>query len=52
MASDWSREQGRARRVYRLTDRGRDALRRERRDWRRFVAAADRILGSAVAADG
>ena len=49
VASTWSRGPGRPRRVYHLTALGRDVLRRERRDWRRFVAAAERILGPELA---
>jgi DNA-binding PadR family transcriptional regulator len=51
VASTWSREHGRPRRVYHLTARGQHALHAERRDWRRFVAAAERILDPGLAAD-
>jgi DNA-binding PadR family transcriptional regulator len=50
--STWSHEKGRPRRVYHLTGRGQELLRQERRDWRRFIVAAERILNSELAADG
>jgi PadR family transcriptional regulator, regulatory protein PadR len=52
VASSWSTEQGRPRRVYRLTARGQEALRQERRHWQRFAVAAQRILDPGLAADG
>jgi PadR family transcriptional regulator, regulatory protein PadR len=44
--SAWSSEEGRRRRVYRLTPAGRRAVQRSRREWRAFSTAVDRILGA------
>ena len=46
--SAWSAEDGRRRRVYRLTPSGRRAVRDSRKEWRAFSAAVDRVLGSAA----
>src|SRR5215207_10105313 len=43
--SSWSVDAARRRRVYTLTRKGRDALAREQRDWRRFRGAVDLVLG-------
>lgn len=45
LASSWSIENGRRRRVYRLTRAGRGALRARRRDWSQFAAAVEAVLG-------
>jgi len=47
LASEWVREDGRRRRVYRLTARGRAALTASRRDWRGFAQAVEAVLGAA-----
>jgi len=47
LASSWSAESGRRRRVYRLTRRGAAALRRERGEWTAF-ADAMRAVGGAT----
>jgi PadR family transcriptional regulator PadR len=41
--SKWTTANGRRRRVYALTDKGRKALARERREWRQFVDAVGSI---------
>jgi transcriptional regulator len=43
--SSWSVEDGRRRRVYRLTPAGRRETQRAEREWRAFSAAVDRVLG-------
>ena len=43
--SSWSQASGRPRRIYAITGRGRARLDRERRDWRRFVSAAEAVFG-------
>jgi transcriptional regulator len=45
LASDWSEDSGRRRRTYRLTDKGRTALVRERSAWVEFSAAVGSVLG-------
>jgi PadR family transcriptional regulator PadR len=45
VASAWSEEDGRRRRVYRLTAAGRREVTRSRAEWRRFSSAVDRVLG-------
>ena len=47
LGSSWSADGGRRRRVYRLTRRGRAALKRERKAWNAFARAVDVVLGSA-----
>jgi PadR family transcriptional regulator PadR len=47
LASDWEVSDGRRRRVYRLTAAGSKALAAEARDWRRFSAGMNAILGGA-----
>jgi transcriptional regulator len=44
LASDWSKDTGRRRRVYRLTDRGTRELSERRVRWRRFAATVDSVL--------
>ncbi len=44
LASSWSRDEGRRRRVYRLTARGRRALERARRDWSGFAQAVEAVV--------
>ena len=44
LASDWSRDSGRRRRVYRLTDLGTRELGERRVRWRRFTATIDSVL--------
>jgi transcriptional regulator len=43
--SDWSSGDGRRRRVYRLTPKGRRAASESREEWRVFSAVVDRVLG-------
>lgn len=45
LASDWSDEQGRKRRVYELTDTGVAALAAERNEWRLFASGIQSVLG-------
>ena len=45
VASRWSNDTPRPRRVYRLTGRGRRELERAERDWRRFAHAIDAVVG-------
>src|SRR5919204_6165995 len=45
LASAWSTEAPRRRRVYRLTDRGRAALVESERDWRRFSQGVAGVVG-------
>jgi PadR family transcriptional regulator, regulatory protein PadR len=45
VASSWSSEAGRRRRIYRLTAAGRRAVKRSRQEWRAFSTAVDRVLG-------
>ena len=45
LASEWSSDSGRKRRVYRLTRRGRSALTGRRRDWQLFAGAVEAVLG-------
>lgn len=44
VASRWTRAEGRRRRVYRLTRRGRAELERERKDWKSFANAVESVL--------
>lgn len=44
LASRWSGEGGRRRRVYRLTRRGRTACEVRAEEWRRFARAVDGVL--------
>ena len=45
LASDWDHSAGRRRRVYRLTARGRARLAAGRREWSRFSAGMNAVLG-------
>jgi len=45
LASDWSVVQGRRRRTYRLTTKGRRALGEQRRSWEAFSTAVADVLG-------
>lgn len=45
LSSDWSVVQGRRRRTYELTKRGRGALGDEKRSWEEFAAAVGRVIG-------
>ncbi len=45
--SDWSVVQGRRRRTYRLTDRGRGALGEQRHAWEEFSQAVGRVVKGA-----
>lgn len=51
LASTWTTASGRRRRVYTLTDKGRKALERERREWRRFAAAMGAVVSSSGEAE-
>jgi PadR family transcriptional regulator PadR len=42
--STWTRAEGRRRRVYRLTRRGRAELDRERKEWKSFANAVESVL--------
>lgn len=44
LGSTWTAASGRRRRVYALTDKGRQALARERRAWREFTDAMGSIV--------
>jgi PadR family transcriptional regulator, regulatory protein PadR len=44
LRSRWSRVEGRRRRVYELTGRGRKALAGQRRDWERFKSSVTAVL--------
>lgn len=44
LASDWSVVQGRRRRTYRLTDRGRGALGEQSEAWDQFSGAVGRVV--------
>jgi PadR family transcriptional regulator len=45
LASEWSLEAGRRRRIYRLTQTGASALGARRREWRAFAGAVQAVLG-------
>ncbi len=45
LASEWTVVQGRRRRTYRLTDRGRGALGEQRHAWQVFTGAVQSVLG-------
>ncbi len=47
LSSEWSVVQGRRRRTYRLTDRGRGALGRQRHAWDDFARAVTSVLEGA-----
>jgi PadR family transcriptional regulator PadR len=44
LASRWTSAEGRRRRVYRLTRRGRTVLDRERKEWKSFANAVESVL--------
>ena len=44
LASRWTKPEGRRRRVYRLTRRGRAELARERSEWKSFVSAVESVV--------
>jgi PadR family transcriptional regulator len=44
LASRWTQAEGRRRRVYRLTRRGRAELERERKEWKSFANAVESVL--------
>jgi PadR family transcriptional regulator PadR len=44
LASEWSTEGGRRRRVYRVTRTGRASLVQRRREWARFSGAVEAVL--------
>jgi transcriptional regulator len=44
LSSRWTRAEGRRRRVYRLTRRGRAELERERKEWKSFANAVESVL--------
>lgn len=44
LASAWSEESGRRRRVYRITRSGRAALTSRRREWQSFAQAVEAVL--------
>ena len=44
LESGWEPGDGRRRRVYRVTRKGRGALERQREDWRSFVRAMDAVV--------
>jgi DNA-binding PadR family transcriptional regulator len=48
LASEWVREDGRRRRRYRLTAKGRTALAASRRDWLGFAKAVEAVLGAST----
>jgi PadR family transcriptional regulator PadR len=45
VSSGWSTVSGRRRRTYSLTPAGRQELQRQRREWGRFRAAVDTVVG-------
>jgi len=44
LASDWSQDGGRRKRVYELTPAGHEALERARSEWSTFTSAVDSII--------
>ncbi|MDZ4827870.1 MAG: helix-turn-helix transcriptional regulator [Actinomycetota bacterium] len=48
LASEWSTNEGRRRRVYSLTDRGREALDAQRQEWQAFAGAMQLVLRGAT----
>ena len=44
LTSAWTKAEGRRRRVYRLTRRGRTQLDRERKEWKSFANAVESVL--------
>lgn len=47
VTSEWAEVGGRRRRVYRLTDKGRSALRQRRREWSRLRRGIGAVIGEA-----
>lgn len=45
LASSWSSDSGRRRRVYEVTRRGAGTLQERRQEWRRFSVAVEAVLG-------
>jgi DNA-binding PadR family transcriptional regulator len=45
LASDWDSSSGRRRRVYAITARGQESLATARREWKRFAAGMNAVLG-------
>jgi PadR family transcriptional regulator len=45
LRSDWSRVEGRRRRIYQLTSDGREALSDQRQSWSTFSNAVSRVVG-------
>jgi PadR family transcriptional regulator, regulatory protein PadR len=52
LSSSWAVVDGRRRRQYELTDRGRAALGERSGDWRLFAAAVELVLGARAAGAG
>ncbi len=48
LRSEWSTNEGRRRRVYSLTDRGREALDAQRQEWQAFAGAMQLVLRGAT----
>jgi PadR family transcriptional regulator PadR len=48
LRSEWTVAQGRRRRVYDLTSKGRKSLREEQNQWDEFSAAVSRVAGGAL----
>ncbi|MGA7269437.1 MAG: helix-turn-helix transcriptional regulator [Acidimicrobiia bacterium] len=46
VTSNWVRESGRRKRIYRLTVPGREALTAKQREWKRYRAGVEKVLGS------
>lgn len=44
LASTWTKAEGRRRRVYRLTGRGRAELARGRKEWKTFASAVESVV--------
>src|SRR6266511_2576692 len=51
LASAWSDQTGRRRRVYELTEQGRAALQAQRQEWEQFARSIDAVLQEARAAE-
>jgi PadR family transcriptional regulator, regulatory protein PadR len=47
LASHWSDQTGRRRRIYAVTDRGRAALAQQRQDWSTFATAVRSVVAEA-----
>jgi PadR family transcriptional regulator len=45
LSSEWTTAQGRRRRIYELTTRGRNALRDQQHEWTEFSQAVSRVAG-------